>query len=77
MTVDIESDIVGRLIAENEEFKNLHEEHLDLKAKVGEFAKKKFLTPDDELELARIKKIKLAGKDRMSHIIMEYRAQQS
>lgn len=67
--------LVKKLVAENEEFKKLYEEHLELKSKIAEIEKKHYIAPEEELEKKRLQKLKLAGKDRMFQIIKEYKAQ--
>lgn len=66
--------LVKKLAEENEEFKKLYEEHLELKSKIAEFESKHYLTPEEDLEKKRLQKIKLAGKDRMFQILKEYQS---
>lgn len=61
-----------KLLEENEEFKKLYNEHLELEEKIAQIDKKHFLTPEEEAERKRLQKIKLAGKDRMFQIIKNY-----
>ena len=68
-----EEEIVGVLDTENEEFKALHAEHGQLKAKLAEMKSKIHLTPEEEIEKKNIKKLKLAKKDRMAVIIKAYK----
>lgn len=65
--------LVKKLVNENEEFRKLYEEHLELKSKIAEFDNKHYITPEEELERKRLQKIKLAGKDRMFEILKEYK----
>jgi len=65
--------LVKKLVEENEEFKRLYEEHLQLKSKIAEIENKHYITPEEELEKKRLQKIKLAGKDRMFEILKEYK----
>lgn len=71
MLADTEKGVVSRLLSENEEFKRLYEEHRELEEKVDSLASRKAVTPEEELEMVRLKKLKLAGKDRMERIIQE------
>ena len=73
MLAETDNSIVDHLLARNEEFRKLHEEHKILESKVDELSQQKYLSADEELELHRLKKIKLAGKDRMAQIIDEAR----
>ena len=68
-----EDDISKVLEAENDEFKALKGEHQSLKDKLAEFKQKVRLTPEEELEIAEIKKLKLTKKDRMAEIISGYK----
>lgn len=69
MITETENSIITQLLSENEEFQRLYEEHKDLEEKVMELVGHKYLTAEQELELARLKKVKLAGKDRMMKIM--------
>ncbi len=57
---------------ENEEYKKLKEEHKKLEQSLEEINKKKYLTPDEEIEKKRIQKQKLQFKDRMAQIIRDH-----
>ncbi len=65
----------AQLLDENKEYKKLQEEHVFLDDKVSQFTQQKFLTSQEELELAMLKKLKLAGKDRMQRIAAEQKQQ--
>ncbi|MBI4665084.1 MAG: DUF465 domain-containing protein [Nitrospinae bacterium] len=67
------NDLASRLIEENDEFRTLHEEHFRMERDVNELVRKKTLTPEEEMELTRLKKLKLLGKDRMEKILSEAR----
>lgn len=69
-----EDAVVKKLVVENEEFKKLYSEHLDLENKLAEIDKKHYISPEEELERKRLQKIKLAGKDRMFELIRKYKA---
>jgi len=43
----------------------LRKEHRDLDAKIVELTSRPYLTPEDQVEVARLKKMKLSKKDRM------------
>ncbi len=60
-----ESEIIERLLQGDEEFKRLYSEHRKLDDVVKELETKGSLSLDDELEVKRLKKTKLALKDRM------------
>jgi len=68
-----ESELTENLKKENAEFRKLSAEHDDLKKKIKDLEKNKLLTPEQEIEIARLKKIKLKGKDKIHHMLLEYR----
>lgn len=56
------------LLATNEEYRKLHEEHLDLESRIRSLSEKSVLTEAEQVEEVRLKKHKLAGRDRMEEI---------
>ena len=48
-------------------------EHSQLDRQVSELESRLHLSADEEMELKRIKKLKLAGKDRMEAMLAAYR----
>jgi hypothetical protein len=71
MAVDTADPIIAKLLKENEEFKQAFEEHRELKEKVDMLNQKKYLTPEEEIELKRLKKLKLSAKDKWEHMFDE------
>ena len=65
------SEIVEELKTKDEEFRRLREEHEDLEHQIEALGAKPALTPHDEMEIKRLKKIKLAGKDKMEAKILQ------
>lgn len=68
-----EEELIKRLIRENEEFKKAKQGHTELARQLDELEKRPFLTPQDELNIKIIKKKKLAYKDQMERILVQYR----
>jgi uncharacterized protein YdcH (DUF465 family) len=68
-----EEDLVERLMRENEEFLKAKETHTQLAKQLEELEKKPFLSPQDEIEIKILKKKKLAAKDQMEKILIQYR----
>ena len=68
-----EEELIERLMRENEEFLNVKQAHNQLAKQLEELEKKPFLTPQDEMEIKIIKKRKLALKDQMEKILVQYR----
>ena len=62
--------IVEDLKTTDHEFRQLWDEHQDLKRQLADIDAKPRLTPNDEMEIKRLKKIKLAGKDKMEARIL-------
>ena len=75
--MEIDPILLEKVQGENEEFKQLYQEHLDLKHRVEELNNMKFLTPEQELEKKIVQKQKLKGKDRMIEIIEQFQASPS
>jgi uncharacterized protein YdcH (DUF465 family) len=65
--------IVTRLTQENDEFARMVREHAELDRQVTELEHRVHLSTEEELELKRIKKLKLAGKDRIEAMLAAYR----
>ncbi len=68
-----EEVLIERLMRENEEFSKVKQAHTQFARQLEELEKKSFLTPQDEVEIKIIKKKKLALKDQMEKILMQYR----
>jgi len=68
-----EMEIIERLLEGDEEFKRLYFEHRKLDDTVKEIEKKGTLSIDEELEVKRLKKMKLALKDKMEEKIRRIR----
>ncbi len=68
-----EEELIERLMKENEEFFKAKQTHSQLAKQLEEMEKKPFLTPQDEMEIKIIKKKKLALKDQMEKILIQYR----
>ena len=68
-----EEELIERLMRENEDFLKAKQAHAELARQLDELEKKPFLTPQDEMEIKVLKKKKLAWKDQMEKILMQYR----
>jgi uncharacterized protein YdcH (DUF465 family) len=68
-----EKELIEKLTRENEEFLKTKQIHSQLAEQLDELEKKSFLTPQDEMEIKILKKKKLAAKDLMEKILMQYR----
>ncbi len=72
MTVK-EEELIERLIRENEDFLKAKQAHTQLARQLEELGNKPFLTLQDEMEIKILKKKKLASKDQMEKILIQYR----
>ena len=68
-----EEELIERLMTENEDFLKAKQAHTQLARQLEELEKKPFLTPRDEMEIKILKKKKLAWKDQMEKILIQYR----
>ena len=67
--MDIDQNILQGLLNSNPRFRMLYEEHSLFEKRLAEFEKKGFLSPQEEVEIVTVKKMKLAGKDEMERIV--------
>ena len=70
-----QDELKAHLMATDETFRRLAEEHADYEKQIQAIEAKPHLTPQDEIEEHRLKKLKLRLKDQMSEIMARYRAQ--
>ena len=63
----------AHLLATNEQFRQLSEQHAQLKHQIEEIESKPHVTAEDELEEQRLKKLKLHVKDEMNEIVASAR----
>ena len=56
------------LLASNEEYRRLFQEHTDLENRLKVLSEKSVLTDSEQVEESKLKKLKLAGRDRMEEI---------
>ena len=72
MELKDEQTIVS-LLDKDPELRKFYEEHRELEQKLAQFQHKHHLTPEEEVEMKKIQKKKLAGKDRMMEILGRHR----
>ena len=61
------------LLDKDPELRKYYEEHRELEKQLADFQHKHHLTAEEEVEMKKIQKLKLAGKDRMMEILGRYR----
>jgi hypothetical protein len=69
-----ELKLIARLCQDDQEFGLLWKEHEDFDRQVTEMEGRHYLTPEEELELKRIKKLKLLGKDKIEARLRTHKA---
>lgn len=65
------TNIIEKLLEDDDEFKKIYSEHRELDEVINNLEEKGSLTMDDQVEIKRLKKIKLSLKDRMEAKIRE------
>ena len=65
--------LIERLMRENEDYSKARQAHGELARQLEELERRPFLTPQDEIEVKILKKKKLAYKDQMEKILLQYR----
>ncbi|MGA2602085.1 MAG: DUF465 domain-containing protein [Bryobacteraceae bacterium] len=70
-----QEDLKAHLMQTNEEFRRLADEHTQYHHELEALEAKSHLTPSEEVEEHRLKKLKLNLKDQMNQIMSRYRAQ--
>ena len=68
-----EEELKAHLFATDSQFRDLCEQHAQLKRQIGEIESKSHVTEADELEEQRLKKLKLQIKDQMNDILAQSR----
>ena len=59
------------LMANNEEYRRLREQHTHYASQLNQLASKNFLSEDERLEEVRLKKLKLKAKDQMELLVRQ------
>ncbi len=68
-----EKELKERLLKENEEFKKANQLHQQYEKKLDKLKAKNFLTEAEKQEEKELKKKKLALKDKMYYLMIEYK----
>lgn len=67
--MDIDQSLLQNLIENNSRFRMLYEKHTLFEKQLQEYEKKPYLSPEEEVEKNKVKKLKLIGKDEMENIL--------
>ena len=70
-----QEELKTHLMQSDDEFRQLAEQHARYHEQLEALEAKSFLTPAEEVEEHRLKKVKLQLKDQMNQIISRYRTQ--
>jgi uncharacterized protein YdcH (DUF465 family) len=76
MERNAQEELRAHLIASNEEFRRLANQHSEFAQKLDSLEALPHLTDEEQLEETRLKKLKLRLKDQMEAIMCQYRSQQ-
>ena len=68
------AQVRDQLLASNEEFRRLADEHLQYSQRLDSLIQKKYLSEDEKLEEVRLKKLKLHLKDQLETLEQKYRS---
>jgi len=68
------TQVRDQLLASNEEFRRLADEHSQYSQRLDSLIQKKYLSEDEKVEEVRLKKLKLRLKDQMESLEQEYRS---
>ena len=74
--ITTQDDLKAHLMATDETFRKLAEQHAEYKKQIEAIEGKPHLTPQDEDEEHRLKKLKLRVKDQMNEILARHKAEQ-
>ncbi len=72
--MEIEQSLLQDLIETNPRFRMLYEEHSIFEKQLDAYENKSYLSPQEELEVSKVKKLKLAGRDEMERIVQSAHA---
>lgn len=65
--------LIEKHIDNDEELKSYVEEHILFEEQLDELNKKPYLTQEEEVRKKKLKKLKLAGRDKIEMILKKYR----
>jgi uncharacterized protein YdcH (DUF465 family) len=68
------TQVRDQLLASNDEFRRLADEHSQYAQRLDSLIEKKYLSEEEKLEEVRLKKLKLHLKDQMESLEQKFRA---
>lgn len=75
MEVTSQDEIKAHLLQTSDSYRQLHNQHLEYDRIVADLEARHTLTPEEELEEHRLKKLKLHLKDEMELMVSQYQPQ--
>ncbi len=66
-------ELKAHLMETDKDFRSLAAQHCEYKKRLENLASRPYLTPEEQVEETRIKKLKLKLKDQMQEIVDRYR----
>ena len=69
------AQVRDQLLATNDEFRRLAQEHSQYQQRLEGLIQKKYLSEDEKLEEVRLKKLKLRLKDQMLSLELKFRTE--
>jgi uncharacterized protein YdcH (DUF465 family) len=67
------TQVRDQLLASNEEFRRLSDEHTQYSQRLDSLIQKKYLSEEEKVEEVKLKKLKLHLKDQMENLEQQYR----
>ena len=67
------AQVRDQLLATNDEFRRLSQEHSEYQQRLENLIQKKYLSEDEKIEEVRLKKLKLRLKDQMESLEQQFR----
>ncbi len=67
------TQVRDQLLASNDEFRRLADEHSQYQQRLENLIQKKYLSEDEKIEEVRLKKLKLRLKDQMESLEQKFR----
>ena len=68
------TQVRDQLLASNDEFRRLADEHTQYSQRLDSLIQKKYLSEDEKVEEVRLKKLKLHLKDQIENLEQQYRS---
>ncbi|MBI4211078.1 MAG: DUF465 domain-containing protein [Deltaproteobacteria bacterium] len=65
--------LIEQHLATDVSLKKLYDEHVAFEKKLEKLNRKPFLSAEEEAEKKRLQKVKLQGRDKIEHILAQYR----